>query len=215
MLKILKRLIYTKPFAAFAFRLIRFYSLTFRLKVINEDWQDLLPDQPIIICTWHQQFFAAIRHFKSYAKLKPALMISQSKDGELIAAVANRTGWVTARGSSSRGGKSALNAMVAHINTHGFGAHILDGPTGPIGIVKPGIIRMARKTGALIIPFHVTADRAWYFNSWDRFMLPHPFSQVTITFMKPVRLDPIPSATEFKRQQKHLEQIMAPKLILP
>ena len=107
MLKKLKFLIYTKPFIFFAYYFIRIYSLTFRLQVVNEKkWQSLLKQgKTILLCTWHQQFFSAIRHFKTYSKFNPGLMISQSRDGDLISGVANKTGWHTPRGSSSRGEK--------------------------------------------------------------------------------------------------------------
>jgi lysophospholipid acyltransferase (LPLAT)-like uncharacterized protein len=168
---------------------------------------------PVLLCTWHQQFFSAIRHFRTYAKYRPALMISRSRDGAIIAAVARRTGWATVRGSSSRGGKSALRAMIRHMKKRHLGAHILDGPTGPIGVVKAGIIRMAHESHAVIVPFSVTASRALYFNSWDRFMLPLPFSRVTLRFTEPVRLTPTTDPSTFEGQRARLEAMMAPSLI--
>jgi lysophospholipid acyltransferase (LPLAT)-like uncharacterized protein len=168
---------------------------------------------PVLLCTWHQQFFSAIRHFRRYAKYRPALMISRSRDGAIIAAVARQTGWATVRGSSSRGGKSALRAMIRHMKRQHLGAHILDGPTGPIGVVKAGIIRMAHESHAVIVPFSVTASRALYFNSWDRFMLPLPFSRVTLRFAEPVRLTPTADPSNFERQRACLEAMMAPSLI--
>ena len=105
-LKKLKWLIYTRPFIGFVYYFIQLYSLTLRFRVENEQkWQHLLRQgTPILLCGWHQQFFSAIRYFKTYSKFNPGLMISQSKDGDLISGVANRTGWHTPRGSSSRGG---------------------------------------------------------------------------------------------------------------
>ncbi len=220
MFKKLKFIIYTRPFIIFAYYLIRVYSLTFRLKVINEDkWKTLLKqDKPVLLCAWHQQFFSAIRHFKTYSRFNPGLMISQSKDGDLIAGVAKRTGWHTPRGSSSRGGKKAANAMITHLRAHGFGAHILDGPTGPIGKVKAGAIKMAREADAIVIPFYTHAENAWFFNSWDRFMLPKPFSKVTLTFGDAIYFSPNgingDTDSDFESQRKRLEDIMLPKLIL-
>ena len=107
-MKRLKFIIYTRPFIWLAYYIIRIYSATFRLTVVNESaWKSLLlkEKRPVILCTWHQQFFAAIRHFKTYAPLNPGLMISQSRDGDLISGVANRTGWHTPRGSSSARGQ--------------------------------------------------------------------------------------------------------------
>lgn len=219
-MKRLKFIIYTRPFIWLAYYIIRIYAKTFRLTVVNESaWQQELDrGNPVILCTWHQQFFSAIRHFKTYADRNPGLMISQSRDGDLISGVANRTGWHTPRGSSSRGGREAMGAMIDHIRTYGFGAHILDGPQGPIGKVKPGIIKMAMETGAVLVPFYTRADQAWFFKSWDRFMLPKPFARVTIEFGDAIPVQKADSQTEsqkgFDRQVIDLENRMLPALLL-
>ena len=211
--KQLKQIIYSRPFIWLAYYLIRIYARTFRMTVENESlWKNYRKqNHPVILCTWHQQFFAAIRHFKTYAPYNPGLMISQSRDGDLISGVANQTGWHTPRGSSTRGGKMALTAMIAHIRQHGFGAHILDGPQGPMGKVKPGIIKMARETRAVIVPFYVRADRAWFFNSWDRFMLPKPFARVCLTFSTPLQAHD--NEGDFAAQRQTLEAVMRPWLL--
>lgn len=216
MFKKLKFLIYTRAFIFFAYYLVRVYSLTLRLRILNEDkWQTLLKqNRTILLCAWHQQFFSAIRHFKTYSKFNPGLMISQSRDGDLIAGVAQRTGWHTPRGSSSRGGRKALDAMITHLNTHRFGAHILDGPRGPMGKIKAGVIKMAQETDALVVPFYIRADHAWFFNSWDRFMLPKPFSRVTLTFGEAIHFAPAETSREFEAQRLHLETLMLPGLFL-
>lgn len=214
MFKRLKFLIYTPAFIWFAYYLIKWYSRTFRLSVENEAvWKTLLHQKiPVLLCAWHQQFFAAIAYFETYAGYHPGLMISQSRDGDLISGVANRVGWHTPRGSSSRGGKSAMAAMITHINAYHFGAHILDGPRGPAGKIKPGIIRMAHATGARLVPFYVTADHAWFFNSWDRFMLPKPFSRVRIVFEPEIVLEPTSEPDGFEQQRHDLEARFLPRL---
>ena len=68
----------------------------------------------VLLCTWHQQFFSAIRHFQNYKVFNPSIMISQSSDGEIVAGVAERTGWNTIRGSSSRDGRGAFKKMIAN-----------------------------------------------------------------------------------------------------
>ncbi|MFH2058243.1 MAG: lysophospholipid acyltransferase family protein [Pseudomonadota bacterium] len=213
MFKKFKFLIYTRPCTFLVYYIIQLYSLTFKLTVVNEDkWKALLKKgRPILLCTWHQQFFAAIRHFRTYSKFNPGLMISQSRDGDLIAGVANKTGWHTPRGSSSIGGKKALEAMIDHLKTHGLGTHILDGPIGPMGKIKAGVIKMAHESNALVVPFYVHAQRAWFFNSWDRFMLPKPFSKVTLTFGDEILFRPDPNNT-FESQIQQLEEIMLPGL---
>ena len=104
--------------------LIRAYSRTFRLRVENEKpWLDhLRGGGRILLCCWHQQFFSAVRYFKNYAPYHPALMISQSKDGDVIARIAEKTGWHTVRGSSSKDGGPALKDMIAHLSRYGFAA---------------------------------------------------------------------------------------------
>ncbi|MBF0200326.1 MAG: lysophospholipid acyltransferase family protein [Desulfamplus sp.] len=214
MFKKLKWIIYTKPFVIFIYYFIRIYSLTFSLGVKNEEkWMRILKQgRPVVICGWHQQFFAAINHFGSYRHLKPALMISQSRDGELIAGVAKRSGWETARGSSSSGGRQALEEMIDHLRRYGLGAHILDGPRGPMGKVKPGAIKMARESGGILVPFFASSDSAWFFNSWDRFMLPKPLSRVTLEFGTPIVFPEPKTPLEFEEQRLFLEQIMTPRL---
>jgi lysophospholipid acyltransferase (LPLAT)-like uncharacterized protein len=216
MLKKLKSIIYTRPFIVFVYYFIQIYSLTFRLRIVNEQrWQDLLKQgRPILLCAWHQQFFSAIRHFKTYSKFNPGLMISQSRDGELIAGVANKTGWHTLRGSSSKGGKKAMEGMIEHLKTHGLGAHILDGPTGPIGKIKAGVIKMAQDSNAILVPMYTHAKHAWFFNSWDRFMLPKPFSKVTLTFGDEMYLSLDGSSIDFEARRQDLETTMLPGLIL-
>ncbi len=207
----------SKPFLSFFYWLIRIYSSTFRLTIENEDqWLDHIDHGGrVLLCGWHQQFAAAISYFKKYSQFHPGLMISRSSDGEIIAGVANRAGWYTIRGSSSHGGRTALKNMIRTFKETGLAAHILDGPGGPAGIVKPGAIYLANAANAVIVPFYACADRAWYFRSWDRFMLPKPFARVTLRFG-----DMIPPADpnaneDFEYQRIFLETTMRPSLHHP
>ena len=166
----------------------------------------------VLLCTWHQQFFSAIRYFKNYESYQPSLMISQSSDGDVIAGIARLSGWYPVRGSSSKDGRKALREMIRRLKTYGLAAHILDGPRGPIGKVKAGAIQLALLGDAVIVPFYVSADRAWFFNSWDRFFIPKPFARVHMRFGSPVRLVRSKSATDFENQRKQLEEMMAVEL---
>ena len=87
-----KNIVKTKQFHSFLYQFIRLYSSTFRLKVENEKkWMDYFRrGGRVLLCTWHQHFFAAIRHFQTYRDFKPSLMISKSSDGEIIAGVARK-----------------------------------------------------------------------------------------------------------------------------
>jgi hypothetical protein len=208
------RYLLARKTSAFLYYLIRAYSSTFRLKVENEkSWLEYLQNGGrVILCCWHQQFLSAIYHFKTYAPYHPALMISQSNDGDIIASIAEKTGWHTIRGSSSREGSRALKEMIDHLNHFGFAGHVLDGPRGPAGVVKAGVVRLAQVTGAVVVPFYTSSDRFWYFNSWDRFMLPKPFARVTLRFGDMLDLTCEESEEDFERQRVRLQEIMLPGL---
>jgi lysophospholipid acyltransferase (LPLAT)-like uncharacterized protein len=214
MKRIYKKILISGWFRLVLYKLIRLYSRTFRLAVENEDtWLSILRGGgKILICAWHQQFFSAIRYFKKYQDYKPSLMISRSIDGEIIAGVARCTGWNPVRGSSSRGGKSALRGMIQALKRTGLAAHVVDGPRGPVGVVKAGAIRLALETGAFIVPCYVTADRAWCFNSWDKFFIPKPFSNVKLRFDTPIKLEAPLSEAEFEALRQRVETVMRKEL---
>jgi lysophospholipid acyltransferase (LPLAT)-like uncharacterized protein len=214
---VLKHSLKSDFFNNLVYRFIRIYSSTFRLRIENEDkWlSHLNGGGRVLLCAWHQQFFSAIRYFRKFQEYKPSLMISKSSDGDLIAGVAGRTGWRPARGSSSAGGKTAMNQMISYLKETGLAAHIVDGPRGPMGKVKAGAIRIALEAEAAIVPFYITADRAWHFNSWDKFFLPRPFSKVTLTYGEMIKLHENPTQMDFESMRQLLESTMKPWLLDP
>jgi len=197
------------------YHLVRSYSWTFRVQIENESaWLDFYRrGGRVLLCCWHQQFFAAISHFKKYSAYHPSLMISQSKDGNIIAGIAKKSGWNPVRGSSSHNGRPALREMESQLKRYRFAAHIVDGPTGPAGIIKAGVISLARSSEAVIVPFYTSSDRAWYFHSWDRFMLPKPFAKVYLRFDDMLDLSSGKSDEAFENHQAELQRIMLPGLI--
>ncbi len=210
----LRKTVTTKLFHSFLYRFIRFYSSTFRMNIENEKpWIDYRrKGGRIILCAWHQQFFGAIRHFQNYRSFNPALMISKSSDGEIIAGVSEKSGWHTVRGSSSRGGREGLKEMISHLTRTGLVGHVVDGPKGPAGIVKAGVIQLAASADAAIVPFYISTDRAWHFRSWDSFFIPKPFAKVTLSFGNLIKFSPTESQTTFEEQRIDLERIMRPRI---
>lgn len=200
----------------FAFMGVRLYTLLLRIKIENEKtWINYLEEGgSVLLCVFHQQFFPLIKHFKTYERFNPCIMISSSRDGDIIAPVARLSGWNVARGSSSKGGKQAMEEMIKAISDNGLGANIVDGPTGPIGKVKPGSVRIAQKSDAVIVPCFIIPESAWFFNSWDCFMIPKPFSRLVIRFGDMIQADSIKSSDDFERIRDELEKIMAPYLLL-
>ena len=214
---IFKKIIISGWFQSFLYHVIRLYSWTFRFSVENEEeWMTYLKNGGrVLICTWHQQFFSAIRYFRNYKAYTPALMISQSMDGNIIAGIAKRSGWFPVRGSSSKGGKESLKEMIDRLKMTGLAGHIMDGPKGPIGKVKAGAVQLALSADAVIVPFYIKADRAWFFNSWDKFFIPKPFARVTLEYGRMIHLFIPESENDFEAQRQEIEDTMATGLVLP
>jgi len=103
--------------------------------------------------------------------------------------------------------------MVDHLNHSGLAAHIADGPRGPAGVVKAGVVSLARSTGAVVVPMFIKADRAWYFKSWDRFMLPKPFAKVNLRFGEMLDMTSGASDKDFEFHRSRLQEIMLPGLV--
>jgi lysophospholipid acyltransferase (LPLAT)-like uncharacterized protein len=179
-----------------AYYLLRFYLSLLRIRVCGEEIAlGCLSDYGrVIVAVWHQRILAALAYVTKFRNFEPVVMISQSTDGELAARIAERLGLVPVRGSSSSGGTTALAAILKALKNNPVVIHIVDGPRGPKGIVKPGLISMAQVSGAVILPVIVSAKKAWIMGSWDRFLIPKPFSEVKIEWGQPLvvprNLDP-------------------------
>lgn len=135
-----------------------------------------------VIGLWHQNCFASLL---SHENKKLNIMMSKSFDGEVIAFVGEKFGLKNIRGSSSRGGKEALRDMIDHVDAGEAAAITVDGPRGPAHVVKNGIISLASRTQAPILPLAVIADRYWSLKSWDKFRLPKPFARLLVCYADP------------------------------
>ena len=184
---------------------LRTYLPLLRLKVIGKEtaYDQIKEHGRIIVPVWHQRLFPTLAYIRKFREVRPIVMISQSRDGELIADIAQRLGFIPVRGSSSRGGAEALMTIVRKLEENPTVGHVVDGPRGPKGKVKPGLIRMAQLSGAVILPLIVSADKAWIAGSWDRSLIPKPFSRVTVRWEEPLsvprKADPEESDA-FRRQ---------------
>ncbi len=137
-------------------------------------------DNPGVTTAWHQTILINVHCFKT---VRPLSMASLSNDGDLIEVVAKKFGWRIIRGSSSRGGREAMHAMIERTNSETITTGLLgDAPRGPKSVLKMGIIKIARETGLPLFPVAMWADRYITFNSWDKTMLPMPFSTIGIYY---------------------------------
>lgn len=193
-----------------AYWLIRFYLSVIRIKVINEEAIILHMEKggKAIISIWHQRFFGVIGYAKKFSSYEPSAIISQSRDGELIAQVAMRLGFRPIRGSSSRGGREALAAIVKDLAENPAAVHGVDGPRGPKGVVKAGLIRMAQLSRAAIFPVYISVDRAWILKSWDCFLIPKPFSRMLIHWDHPITVPAVMSREKFEEARLDVEHKM-------
>jgi hypothetical protein len=117
-------------------------------------------------------------------------------------------GWRAVRGSSSRGGNRALDTIKNLIGQGYKVGHIVDGPQGPFGTVKPGLIRIAQYADLPIVPTITSGENLWVFNSWDRFMVPKPFSRVIIRFGAPIHVPKDLGRKGFEQMQAHVAQTL-------
>ena len=188
--------------------LVRLLSKTYRYRLVDTENEQRALDTcgSVVYASWHQRFFPGITFF---ATRKPiAIMISQSRDGEMIARVVDILGWQSVRGSSSKGGVRALK-KIRVLAGQGFRfGHIVDGPQGPFGVVKPGLLTIAQFAGAPVLPVIVSAQRRWTFNSWDRFMVPKPFSRVFIRFAPPISVPRRLASEDFEAFRLHIKEKM-------
>jgi lysophospholipid acyltransferase (LPLAT)-like uncharacterized protein len=168
--------------------LIRVIGATLRYELITEPGclGSNLDDPPLSIwCFWHRCVIPATYRLRHQ---KIAVMTSRSFDGEYIARIIQKLGYIPVRGSSSRGGAAALLGMRSQLE-HGHAvAFTIDGPRGPRYVAKPGPVVLAKKTGAPISCFYVAVERAWILNSWDRMMIPKPFARAVVYASSPIHV---------------------------
>ena len=186
--------------------LVRALSATYRVRLYDPENEQTVLDrhQSLIYASWHQRFFPGITFFSSRKPI--AIMISQSRDGEMVARVVDILGWRSVRGSSTRGGVAALKRL-KNLARAGYKiGHIVDGPKGPFGYVKPGLLRIAQVAGKPVVPTITSAQKKWVFNSWDRFMVPKPFSRVIIRFGEAIDVPAELGGEAFEQKRVSIEQ---------
>jgi lysophospholipid acyltransferase (LPLAT)-like uncharacterized protein len=156
-----------------------------------------------ILTFWHGRIFPGTYFFRNRGIV---VMTSRHKDGDYIARVIRRFGYGAARGSSTRGSRSAILEMACEMVRRKDTAFSIDGPRGPRYVAKPGAIWLAWKTGAAAIPFNISAKRKWVLRSWDHFMIPMPFTRAFLLFGAPIRVDGDATAEKLQEAQRTLQQ---------
>lgn len=137
------------------------------------------PGKSLLYASWHRGLAFFVYFFRN---LNFIVMSSASRDGELATQVVRRFGWIPVRGSSRARGSEALREMEAYVAQGYRGGLVVDAPTGPPYVSKVGIIVLAKRTGTPILPVMWAADRYWRLKSWDRSIIPKPFSRVNFLY---------------------------------
>lgn len=169
--------------------IIRMIGPTLRVCISYEEGAQTTVDQrPVIASFWHSCIIPATYICRNFGI---RVMSSNSYDGEYMGRIIHKFGFVAVKGSSSRNAVRALLGLRRALDDGWTVAFSLDGPRGPRRKVKPGPVALARSSGVPLTMFHAAVERAWVLNTWDRLMIPTPFSRVLVRFGKliPVAAD--------------------------
>ena len=179
---------------------VRLLTLTLRVRIVGGERVHALQDtgNGVILVTWHGRTMLPISRFR---KRGYWAIISTSRDGEYQNQIFKRFGWQTVRGSTSaRGAVQAALTVTKQLRRGATLAFTPDGPRGPSHVVQPGAIFLAQKSGSPIIPAGISAyPRKLSLRSWDRYMIPRPFSRVVWIYGDPIY---IPAAAKSEEDQK-------------
>jgi len=195
---------------AFGFRLLQLWARTLRFEI--EDRAGVV-GRPVtenyIGALWHNRLLVfpfVLRRF--LPQRHGAALISASRDGDLIADVVQRFGYDVIRGSSSRLGTSALLHLTGVLMSGSDVVITPDGPRGPAYELGPGIIFLAQKSGAAVVPMNLEYSHCWRLGSWDRFIVPRPFAKVRVLINRPYRVTATTTPEEFESERVSLQNAM-------
>lgn len=169
--------------------LFRIYSATWRCEVLGGEHRTSAEDGGGSIFTmWHGRMLLPIPHFRARAR-HYTILVSRSGDGDLSELFLKSCGFPIIRGSSSRGGASALRSMLKVLRAGDTVVLTPDGPRGPRHQINEGVAWLARATGRPALPAGFACSSYWQLGSWDRFNIPRPFARIAISYGEPV---PVP-----------------------
>ncbi len=178
---------------------------TWRFEVIAEDGATPLPfgegAGAEIFCFWHQCVLPCTFY---YRRTHATIIVSRSFDGELITRTLELFGFHTTRGSSSRGAREGLLGLKQVIESGHPAIFTADGPRGPIYRTKMGPIKLAHITGARIGAFHLEPERAWTMRSWDRFLVPKPFTRIVVSWARWTAVPANLAENQFEQKREEL-----------
>jgi len=195
---------------AFGYRVLQLLACTLRYEI---DDRARIVGKPVtenyIGALWHNRlliFQIVLRRF--FPNRHGAALISASHDGDLLADAVKRFSYDVVRGSSSRLGASGI-LQLTEVLASGHDVVITpDGPRGPVYELGPGMIFLAQKSGAPVLPMNLEYSRCWRLGSWDGFIVPWPFAKVRVLIDKPYHVRSTGTPEEFESERMALQKTM-------
>ena len=187
---------------------IRALGLTYRWRVEGFSHYEAIRAagaQPIFT-SWHGRILPATYFWRGRGIV---VMTSANFDGEWIARIIEHFGYGAARGSTSRGGARAMVQLRREMRAGRPAGFTVDGPRGPARSVQPGAVWLASLTGSPILPFHIEATRGWTIRSWDRTLVPKPFSRVGVVIGEPITVPRHADEASLESYRSTLERRMS------
>jgi len=186
---------------------IRALAATWRYRAIGDDTVARLREEktPILFTLWHGQMLPLLWYHRDQGV---AVLVSEHKDGEVIARILELMGYGLIRGSTSRGAGRALLGIVRTLRDGHDVAVTPDGPRGPRHRFAPGAVIAANRAGAPIVPAVAHVDRYWQLRTWDGFMIPKPYARITIAYGEATHVSS-PTPREAAQEAPRLEKMMA------
>jgi hypothetical protein len=184
--------------------LIRLVYGSCRFTILDGEYEQsiLLQDGPRLATCWHFAFPTLIYRYRCRGVV---VMVSRSRDGEIAARIVKELGFRAFRGSPGKGGSTALRGLIGSLKSSFGGGFIADGSQGPARVAQKGILLLARYTGAPLVPVSMAAKPCWRLRSWDRTVIPKPFSHIVMAFGPPIRVPADASSAELEILRVELE----------
>lgn len=159
---------------------------------------------PILLAFWHGRMLYFLKLYE-HLGARVTILVSYSRDGELVTQLLSRFGLQTTRGSTSRGGVRGLLAIVNKVRNGVHAAFTPDGPHGPRYQAQLGLVLVAKRTGAPILPMTFGAQWKRVLASWDAFLLPLPFSRIVVVYGEPIYVPADASAADLETKRREVE----------
>ncbi|MEO5753734.1 MAG: lysophospholipid acyltransferase family protein [Chthoniobacterales bacterium] len=195
---------------AFGHRLLQIWARTLRFEI--DDRANVVgspPNERYIGALWHNRLLLFPFVLKKFLPARQgAALISTSRDGAILADLVERFGFEVVRGSSSKKGASAIRRLAEVIASGRDVVITPDGPRGPAYELGQGTVFLAQQSGAAVVPVNMEYSSYWRAKSWDRFILPKPFSTVRVTFGAPHRVAATTDAQSFEQERRRLQEAM-------